>query len=197
MISFSANLRLYLICLVSIVALAACAADAGAREPAGHQAVVGSSVEALFTPGDKIARRITDLIDAAKHDVKVQAYSFTNSAIAQALAGARKRGVDVQLIEDDGEYLNLNRLTKLKLDGLKAAGVKIYLDTDHSIAHNKIIVIDANTPQHAVITGSYNFTQSAEKNNAENVLLIRNSPALAAEYLANWQKHFAHSTPLP
>jgi phosphatidylserine/phosphatidylglycerophosphate/cardiolipin synthase-like enzyme len=180
-----------------MLALSACATDAGAREPIKNQAVVGSSVEVLFTPGDKIARRIVELIDNAKHDIKIQAYAFTNTAITNALIAAKRRKVDVQIIEDDGEYLNINGFSKLKLDSIKAAGAKIYLDDDHAIAHNKIMLIDSATPQHTVITGSYNFTQAAEKNNAENVLLIRSSPQLAAEYLANWQKHLTHSNLLP
>lgn len=179
------------------MALAACASDAGARETGATQGAATITVEALFAPGDKVARRIVELIDDAKHDIKVQAYSFTNSAITNALSAAKRRGVDVQVIEDDGEYLNINGFSKIKLDSLKAAGAKIYLDGAHAIAHNKIMIIDANTLQHAVITGSYNFTQAAEKNNAENVVLIRNSPQLAAEYLANWRKHLAHSSALP
>jgi phosphatidylserine/phosphatidylglycerophosphate/cardiolipin synthase-like enzyme len=177
--------------------LISCVADAGAREPNKNSAAVNGTVEALFTPGDKIARRIGDLIDDAKHDIKIQAYGFTNSAITNALIAAKRRGIDVQIIEDDGEYLNINGFSKIKLDSLKAAGAKIYLDSEHAIAHNKIILIDADTPQHALITGSYNFTQAAEKNNAENVLLIRANAEIIAAYLANWKKHAAHSTLLP
>ncbi|MGB9149813.1 MAG: phospholipase D family protein [Burkholderiales bacterium] len=191
------KLRLFLVIFAYSAALAACAVDASAKEDTKSTAVSNTHIEALFTPGDKIARRIVDLIDGAKQDVKVQAYGFTNIAITNALSAAKRRGVDVQIIEDDGEYLNINGFSKIKLDSLKAAGAKIYLDGAHAIAHNKIMIIDANTPQHAVITGSYNFTQAAEKNNAENVLLIRNSPQLAAEYLANWRKHLAHSAALP
>ncbi|MEY4729940.1 MAG: hypothetical protein RL020_1098 [Pseudomonadota bacterium] len=177
--------------------LTGCAADVNAREPNKNPTTANSTVEALFTPGDKIARRIVDLIDDAKQDIKVQAYGFTNTAIANALIAAKKRGVDVHIIEDDGEYLNINQFSKIKIDSMKVVGVKVYLDSDHAIAHNKIMLIDANTLQHAVITGSYNFTQAAEKNNAENVLLIRSNPAIAAEYLANWKKHQAHSNLLP
>ncbi len=180
-----------------IFPLISCVADVGAHEPNKNSVVVNPTVEALFTPGDKIARRIVDLIDDAKHDIKIQAYGFTNTAITNALVAAKRRGVDVQIIEDDGEYLNINNFSKTKLDSLKATGAKIYLDSEHAIAHNKIILIDASTPQHALITGSYNFTQAAEKNNAENVLLIRANADIIAAYLANWKKHVAHSTPLP
>jgi len=43
-----------------------------------------------------------------------------------------------------------------------------------------------------VITGSFNFTKSAEESNAENLLIIRDK-VLARLYLANWQQHREHS----
>ena len=46
-----------------------------------------------------------------------------------------------------------------------------------------------------VITGSFNFTKSAEEGNAENLLVISNAPDLAAEYIANWKAHLKDSQP--
>ena len=51
------------------------------------------------------------------------------------------------------------------------------------------MIIDGQT----VITGSFNFTKSAETGNAENVLLILHAPELAKRYSDNWQEHLAHS----
>ena len=48
-------------------------------------------------------------------------------------------------------------------------------DTPHDFMHNKVLVVDDT-----VITGSYNFSHSAELN-AENILMI-DSPALADQY---------------
>jgi phosphatidylserine/phosphatidylglycerophosphate/cardiolipin synthase-like enzyme len=50
------------------------------------------------------------------------------------------------------------------------------------------MIIDGET----VITGSFNFTSSAEEYNAENLLVIRDQ-ALAARYEANFQEHLRHS----
>jgi phosphatidylserine/phosphatidylglycerophosphate/cardiolipin synthase-like enzyme len=69
------------------------------------------------------------------------------------------------------------------------AGLPVYFDGAHAIAHNKVMVIDDET----VITGSFNFTESAEERNAENLIVIR-SRELAAKYAANWQQHQAHSS---
>ena len=40
-----------------------------------------------------------------------------------------------------------------------------------------------------VITGSYNYTWSAQARNAENLLLVRGNLALTKKYLDNWQRH--------
>lgn len=55
--------------------------------------------------------------------------------------------------------------------------------------HNKVIVIDAKSAHATVITGSYNFTWTAQHRNAENILIARSNPVLAARYAANWERH--------
>lgn len=67
-------------------------------------------------------------------------------------------------------------------------GVKTYIDFAHSIAHNKVIIIDGET----VITGSFNFTKAAEEHNAENLLILKNKD-LAKQYVDNFSQHKRHS----
>jgi len=76
------------------------------------------------------------------------------------------------------------------LPALLTAQVPTWIDAAHQIAHNKIMIIDGDT----VITGSFNFTRSAEYNNAENLLVVRDK-ALAERYEANFQDHLRHSLP--
>lgn len=71
---------------------------------------------------------------------------------------------------------------------LAAAGCTVWLDRQHAIAHNKIMVFDGRS----TATGSFNFTASAEERNAENLLLI-DSPDLARLYLDEWERHRAHA----
>jgi phosphatidylserine/phosphatidylglycerophosphate/cardiolipin synthase-like enzyme len=56
--------------------------------------------------------------------------------------------------------------------------------------HRKIMVIDGKI----VVTGSFNFIRRAQKQNAENLFIIRDK-ALAARFTANWQAHARHSEP--
>ena len=69
--------------------------------------------------------------------------------------------------------------------------IGINSDDQHAIAHNKVRVIDSTT----ILTGSFNFTKAAEERNAENLLVIKDTPELAKAYEANVQAHAAHAHP--
>ena len=64
-----------------------------------------------------------------------------------------------------------------------------YIDSKHAIAHNKIMIIDRNT----LITGSFNFTKSAEELNAENLLILKGNKLLVDRYIQNFNEHKEHS----
>ncbi len=46
-----------------------------------------------------------------------------------------------------------------------------------------------------LVTGSFNFTHTAQRGNAENVLIVRGDADLAQRYAANWQKHVGDALP--
>ncbi len=143
---------------------------------------IPAEVGVCFVPGEPCARQIVEAIDMARTEVRVQAYGFSARSILAALAQARSRGVDVAVILDRSD---LRRLCDR--DGaLLAAGVPVWIDRVPGIAHNKVIVID----RRVVIGGSYNYTSSAERRNAENVTFIE-SEAVAARFLANWSRRQA------
>jgi len=166
----------------------ALAGAALALEPQG----AGPGVEAAFTPGDAADRKITDAIGRARQEVRVQAFLFTHRGLASALIRARRRGVDVQVIADAQQAAAVPNSV---LPSLAAAGVPVFLDAAHDSAHNKVMVIDAGTSDALVITGSFNFTHSAQTRNAENVLFLRGNRALAQAYRDNWMRHREHATP--
>lgn len=64
-------------------------------------------------------------------------------------------------------------------------------DASHAIAHNKVILIDDGT----VIPGSVSFSKVAEESNAENVLIVRDYPAIFASYSSNFAAHEQHGQP--
>ena len=142
-------------------------------------------LHSFFSPNGGCTQAVVDQLNGAKKQVLVQAYSFTSTPIARALVDAKRRGVDVQVILDKSQ--RGERYSSATF--LANEGVPTYIDAAHKIAHNKVMIIDGQT----VITGSFNFTKSAEEGNAENLLVINNAPELAARYSANWKEHLGHS----
>jgi phosphatidylserine/phosphatidylglycerophosphate/cardiolipin synthase-like enzyme len=143
------------------------------------------SVAAFFSPGGGCTDAIVKEIAAAKHEILVLAYGFTSHAIAQALAEAKSRAVDVHIVLDHSNekeaHTELPFLLEQKLEPL--------IDTHHAIAHNKVMIIDGKT----LITGSFNFTVQAESHNAENLVIVKGHPELVAAYRFDFNHHKAHS----
>jgi phosphatidylserine/phosphatidylglycerophosphate/cardiolipin synthase-like enzyme len=168
--------------LILTSALLSAGSIAAAQVPTNH----GANWSVYFSPNGGAEAAVVAALKAAQSTVFVQAYSFTNAAIAKALVAAHERGISVQVILDrsnrTAHYSAATFITN--------AGIPTAIDSNHAIAHNKVMIIDAAT----VITGSYNFTRAAESANAENLLVIHD-PEIAARYLANWKAHQAHSRP--
>ena len=150
------------------------------------------SVEALFTPWDDAEGAIIRALAEAQQTIHVQAYLLTSRSISQALIAAKARGVAVAILADQKM---LDNGQNSQIPTLAAAGIPIRLETRYVVAHNKIILIDAQTPHGILVTGSYNFTWSAQARNAENLLILRDNPALLQRYLNNWQRHYAEAQP--
>lgn len=151
-----------------------------------------ADVEAVcFTPTEDCTSVITDRIDAAKQSIMVQAYSFTSPEIVKALVNAKKRGLDVRVILDKSNVCKDGRECEKKsviaADTLVLAKVPVVIDTEHPIAHNKIMIFDSQR----VLTGSFNYSRAAAKN-AENVIVLKDAD-LVRRYTANWKEHVGHS----
>jgi phosphatidylserine/phosphatidylglycerophosphate/cardiolipin synthase-like enzyme len=166
--------------------------DSGYERKAPVTLPATGTIQTAFTPDDDAGKLIKDAIDTAQHQVLVQAFSFTHRKIAEALVAARRRGVDVKVISDKSQ---IQRVPTSLIWKIAAEGVPVFADSDHDSAHNKVIVIDAGSPDATLITGSFNFTHAAQYKNAENVLLIKGNAALADLYRKNWQHHYEHSLP--
>jgi len=160
--------------------------------PAAAPAKDVARVETAFMPGDDIAMLIVGRIGQARRSVQMQAYLFTDRAIANALVSARRRGLEVEVIGDAGQHAN-GGLPHLK--ALDRAGAKVWLDGGHAAAHDKVIILDGALPEATVITGSYNFTRAAQQANAENVVVISGNRAVTDRFVANFEKHRRESTP--
>ncbi|MBI1913536.1 MAG: phospholipase D family protein [Planctomycetes bacterium] len=147
------------------------------RAPAAHAV--------HFSPKGGCTDVVVAELKRARHEVLVLAYSFTSQPIAQALVDAKLRGARVEIVLD---HSNENE-THTDLPFFLAQGLTPLIDPHHAIAHNKVMVIDG----HTVITGSFNFTNQAEHENAENLLVLKHYPDLARAYRENFVAHKEHA----
>jgi len=145
---------------------------------------LNTTSQVFFSPKGGATTAIVTAINNAQQEILVQAYSFTSQPIAEALVNAYKRNIKVEIILDKSQLTAKNSM----LGYVVQPGIPTYIDSKHAIAHNKIMIIDRKT----VITGSFNFTESAESRNAENLIIIP-STELAKEYITNFNTHKQHS----
>lgn len=143
----------------------------GARSPRAtpHPTLTigGMPVRCYFAPEDGVRAVIISEIEAAGERIDFMAFSFTSAEIAEAMARRMEAGVQVR-----GLFETRNAGSQYSRDDyLAGEGAAIYLDTNPQSMHNKVIIIDDDT----VITGSYNFSESAEKRNDENVLILEDA----------------------
>jgi len=156
-----------------------------ANTPYPKLTINGTPLEVYFSPEDNTQARLVELIKDAKESIHFMAYAYTADEIAAAMVERARQGVYVSGVLDagqadsniGGEYRNL-----------LAAGISVRLDGNPDKMHHKVIIID----QQIVITGSYNFSRNAARRNDENTLVIHD-PALAAEFMAEFQKVFSQA----
>ena len=172
--------------------LLACGGGATDLAVAAEQAAQGT-VEVLFSPWDDAEGAVVQALSQARQSIHMQAYLLTSRPIAAALIAAAARGVKVAVLADrEMAIKGANSLVPT----LVGRGVSVWLETRYAAAHNKVIIIDALTVTPLapplipmVITGSYNYTWSAQARNAENLLLLRGDVNLTKRYLDNWLRH--------
>jgi phosphatidylserine/phosphatidylglycerophosphate/cardiolipin synthase-like enzyme len=142
--------------------------------------------QVYFAPDGACTKAIIREIDNATMEILVQTYSFASAPVAKALVTAKRRAVNIEVML----HKDQKKEKQSSATFLTNAQVPTYIDSAHTIAYNKIIIIDKET----VISGSFNFTKAADGKNTENLLIIRNKD-LALLYIDNWLKHKKHSVP--
>jgi len=135
---------------------------------------VHGQISVYFSPNGGCERAVIDKIGEARSQILVAIYTFTDTDIANALVSAKNKGVRIQVFMDKSQAGG----SYSRGDLLASNGIPVKYSTGAGLMHNKFAVIDTAV----VVTGSFNWTVSAEEKNAENLLVIK-SPELAKQYL--------------
>lgn len=154
----------------------------GAAEP---------DVQVGFSPEGSARSLVLATIGSAKHSIQMLAYAFQAPDVTQALVDATHRGVDVRVVVD--QKRNTGKASRKAMDFVTRNGVALRTNDHFHLHHDKTIIVDGQT----VETGSFNFAPSAETANSENVVVIRDMPEVARQYVAHWQSRWDLGKPYP
>jgi phosphatidylserine/phosphatidylglycerophosphate/cardiolipin synthase-like enzyme len=159
--------------------------DVVAQTPFPRVTIDGTPIDVYFSPDDHVQAALLDLINSAQESIYFMAFSFTSDPIGEAVRMRAADGVTVAgIMETDQVKSNIGT----EYDPFKQAGLDVYQDGNPGQMHHKVMIID----QSIVIFGSYNFTNSAETRNDENLLVIYNK-AIAAQFIAEFQRVYAQA----
>jgi phosphatidylserine/phosphatidylglycerophosphate/cardiolipin synthase-like enzyme len=155
----------------------------GARAPSfvEEQSIVvnGTRMLVLFSPEDKPVQYMLPFLENARRNIRFMAFSFTQPDIGDAMLERIQGGITVEgVFERVGSDSQFSEMMKLH-----CGGGNIRRDGNPGFLHHKIIIVD----NRIVITGSFNFSDSANTRNNENVLIIDNAD-IARLYLDEFQR---------
>lgn len=157
------------------------------RDNTPHQFIIGGhAVECYFSPSDHTTSRIETVLRNAQSEALFAAFSFTKNELGDALVDAHNAAVPVRGIMENisdvgAEYTHL-----------LANGVNVRHHNLPGEFHHKYGVVDAYdlNSDPTVITGSHNWSFSAETANDENTLILHD-PILAVLFKAEFEKRWS------
>ena len=123
-----------------------------------------AKTEVYFSLYDNPQKEIIKNINQAESFINIAMYIFTDREIALPLVKAQERGVKVRLYLDKEQVEYQYSQSRF----LVQKGIKTRISSNKYIMHNKFAIID----NRILLTGSYNWTFSANNRNDENLMVI-------------------------
>ena len=144
--------------------------------------VGGTKIQNYFAAEGDVAKKVAEEIQKAKKSVHFMAFSFTEDGIGQAVIDKFNQGVEVKgVFEKVGSGTQYSEYPKMK-----EKGIDVKQDGNKYSMHHKVFIIDDTK----VITGSYNFSNSADSENDENIVILENAE-LAKAYEEEFKRIYA------
>lgn len=140
----------------------------------------GTRVEVYFSPDDGVADHISKILNDAQESIYFLAFSFTTDEFGETIRTQAENGLTIAgVMEEQQVKSNIGT----EYDFFKQAGLDVLLDGNEGQMHHKTMIVDGDI----VITGSYNFSRSAETRNDENVVIFHNAK-IADFYMQEFQR---------
>ncbi len=131
----------------------------------------GSGTVQYYFPrgGQPPKPQLLDVINSAKKSLDIAIYSFTDMDIANAIVNAKTRGVEVRVISD--KECSTDSSQKKVLQLLINSNIEVKINKHSGLMHLKMTIAD----QSVATTGSFNYTKSAENENDEVFVVLRDA----------------------
>ena len=125
---------------------------------------VYADTQVYFSPNGGCQNAVVAEIGRAQKTIDIAMYYLTSREIAQELVKAKDRNIEVRIVLDQSQETQ----TYSKSRYLIKRGFEVKYHTGPGLMHNKFAVIDGKV----LITGSFNWTPTADQKNEENLLII-------------------------
>lgn len=116
----------------------------------------------FFSPRGGCEKAIVAELAKARTSIDVAMYYLTSMNVVKQVAAAKKKGATVRI------FLDKSQKNSSQTKYLKDRGVSVRIYEGSGLMHNKFAVIDNKI----LITGSFNWSDNAEKDNQENLLIM-------------------------
>jgi len=140
----------------------------------------GTRVDTFFSPDDGVASQIATVLSGAEESIYFLAFSFTSNDLGAIVRDKAEAGLTIAGVMDE-EQVSSNQGTEY--DPFKQAELDVRIDGNEGQMHHKVFIVD----EKIVVLGSYNFSQSAETRNDENILIIYNE-AIAEQLMMEFHR---------
>ncbi len=141
--------------------------------------IAAPASEVYFSPNGGARQRLVRAIEGSQRSIDIAVYNFTASELAEALYAAKSRGVRIRVLVDrERAEAGASGIRGLRLNGVAVRSLGV---PEQSLMHHKFAVFD----ERLVVTGSYNWTNSAEHANYENLVVLE-----APEVVSRFQQEF-------
>jgi phosphatidylserine/phosphatidylglycerophosphate/cardiolipin synthase-like enzyme len=159
--------------------------DVVAETPNPSVTLDGTQVDTYFSPDDHVLTALYDLLSGADESIYFLAYSFTSNELGDVIRQKADAGLEVKGVMDE-EQIASN--TGTEFDPFRQAGVDVLIDGNDGLMHHKVFIVD----EKIVVLGSYNFSNSAEEKNDENIVIVYNEK-IAEFFMQEFERVYAHA----
>jgi len=135
--------------------------------------------QAYFSPGPDCRIAIEQAMETALSELLICVFTISDDRLSDAIMAAHRSGLTVRVISDNDKMHDRGS----DVERLSQAGVNVRIDRSPEHMHHKFMVIDG----HTVMTGSYNWTRSAETRNEENIIAV-DDPLLATRFSEEFER---------